>query len=72
MRWRLYIEEYSPDLCYIEGTKNVAADALSLLGILNNPMNEAHFTPLKHFVPSCTRSMMRICPQQLFLSLMHF
>jgi hypothetical protein len=44
MRWRLYIEEYSPDLCYIKGTKSVAADALSCLGILNNPMNEAHFT----------------------------
>jgi hypothetical protein len=45
MRWRLYIEEYSPDLRYTKGTKNVAADALSCLGILNNPVNEeAHFT----------------------------
>jgi hypothetical protein len=44
MQWRLYIEEYSPDLRYIKGTKNVAADALSRLGIHNNPMNEAHFT----------------------------
>jgi hypothetical protein len=44
MQWRLYIEEYSPDLHYIKGTENVAADALSRLGILNNPMNEAHFT----------------------------
>jgi hypothetical protein len=44
MRWRLYIEEYSPDLRHIKGTENVAADALSRLGILNNPMNEAHFT----------------------------
>jgi hypothetical protein len=31
MRWRLYIEEYSPDLGYIKGTKNVVADALSRL-----------------------------------------
>jgi len=31
MRWRLYIEEYSPDLHYIKGTKNVVADALSRL-----------------------------------------
>ena len=31
MRWRLYIEEYSPDLQYIQGTKNVVADALSRL-----------------------------------------
>jgi hypothetical protein len=44
MQWRLYIEEYSPHLRYIKGTENVAADALSCLGILNNPMNEAHFT----------------------------
>jgi hypothetical protein len=44
MRWTLYIEEYIPDLRYIKGTKNVAADALSCVGILNSPMNEAHFT----------------------------
>src|SRR5687768_15324590 len=31
MRWRLYIEEYSPDLQYIKGEKNVVADALSRL-----------------------------------------
>jgi hypothetical protein len=34
----------SPGLPYIKGTKNVAADALSCLGILNNPMDEEHFT----------------------------
>jgi hypothetical protein len=28
MRWRLFIEEYSPNLRYIKGTKNIAADAL--------------------------------------------
>ena len=33
MRWRLYIEEYTPDLQYIPGTKNVVADALSRLEI---------------------------------------
>jgi hypothetical protein len=31
MRWRLYIEEYSPDLRYIKGVKNVVANALSRL-----------------------------------------
>jgi transposase InsO family protein len=31
MRWRLYIEEYSPDLKYIKGENNVVADALSRL-----------------------------------------
>jgi hypothetical protein len=29
MRWRLYIEEYSPELQYIKGTHNVVADALN-------------------------------------------
>jgi hypothetical protein len=38
------MEEYSPDLCYIKGTKNVSANALSCLGILNNPMSEEHFS----------------------------
>ena len=31
MRWRLYIEEYSPDLTFIAGKDNVVADALSRL-----------------------------------------
>ena len=31
MRWRLYIEEYSPDLKYIKGELNVVADTLSRL-----------------------------------------
>jgi hypothetical protein len=43
-RWRLFIVEYSPDLRYIKGTKNVAANALPHLGILNSPMNKEHFT----------------------------
>ena len=39
MRWRLYIEEYSPDLMYIKGDNNVVADALSRLdmGETQNP-----------------------------------
>jgi RNase H-like domain found in reverse transcriptase len=31
MRWRLFIEEYSPDLQYRKGENNVVADALSCL-----------------------------------------
>jgi hypothetical protein len=37
MRWRLYIEEYSPDLQYIKGENNVAADALSQLDMELDP-----------------------------------
>ena len=34
MRWRLFIEDYSRDLRYVKGEKNVVADALSRLKIL--------------------------------------
>ena len=37
MRWRLILEEYGPDLRYIQGEKNVVADALSRLHMNNNP-----------------------------------
>jgi hypothetical protein len=40
MRWRLYIEEYSPDLHYIKGTHNVVADALSCLEIEETPLED--------------------------------
>ena len=29
MRWRLILEEYGPELRYIQGEKNIVADALS-------------------------------------------
>ena len=44
MRWRLYIEEYSPDLRYIKGEDNVVADALSRLEITSEPMEEIFFS----------------------------
>jgi transposase InsO family protein len=44
MRWRLFIEEYSPDLQYIKGEHNTVADALSRLDILFAPIDEAHVT----------------------------
>ena len=31
MRWRLYLEEYSPDIKWLKGTSNIVADALSRL-----------------------------------------
>ena len=42
MGWRLYIEDYSPDLQYIKGEKNVAADTLSRLKIDENPIFMKH------------------------------
>jgi len=44
MRWRLYIEEYSPDLQYIPGPKNVVADALSRLEIEETPFEDTKET----------------------------
>ena len=40
MRWRLYIEEYSPDLQYIKGTHNVVADALNRLDNSEEPIKD--------------------------------
>ena len=37
LRWRLYIEEYSPKILYIKGEKNVVADALSRLELKDIP-----------------------------------
>ena len=36
MRWRLILEEFSPELIYIKGSKNVVADALSRLELVEN------------------------------------
>ncbi len=44
MRWRLYIEEYSPDLRYVKGGNNTVADVLSRLEIASEPMEEAFFS----------------------------
>ncbi len=44
MQWRLFIEEYSPDLRDIKGKHNIPANAMSWLEIENHTMAEAHFT----------------------------
>ena len=46
MRWRLIIEEYSPNLIYIKGQNNVAADALSRLALLQH-FNKLENDPIK-------------------------
>ena len=39
MRWRLILEEFSPELIYIKGSKNIVADALSRLDKIDNVNN---------------------------------
>jgi hypothetical protein len=41
-RWRLIVEEYGPEINYIQGSKNVVVDALSHLPILERTSNEAN------------------------------
>ena len=43
MRWRLTIEEYSPELVYIKGETNVVADALSRLATKEEPLPNIEF-----------------------------
>ena len=40
MRWRLILEEFSPELVYIKGSKNIVADALSRLHEIDHVNNE--------------------------------
>jgi hypothetical protein len=43
MRWRLIIEEYSPELIYLKGQTNIVADALSRLNIdSTQPISNVH------------------------------
>ena len=35
MRWKLILEEYNPELIYIQGSKDITADALSGLDIVD-------------------------------------
>ena len=38
MRWRLILEEFGPQLTYINGEKNIVADALSHLDLRTTPL----------------------------------
>ena len=40
MRWRMILEEFSPDIQYVSGEKNIVADANSRLPTANGDQNE--------------------------------
>ena len=60
MRWRLYIEEYSPELRFIPGVNNEVAGCLSRLGILFAPMEEPtspmNCGPISSVMPTTRRT----------------
>ena len=43
MRWRLLIEEFGPELHYLQGKKNVVADCLSRLEYDEDDVSQDHF-----------------------------
>ena len=49
MQWRLILEEYCPELFYIQGSKNVSADTLSRLNIVYTP------NPVKNNIKSVNK-----------------
>jgi len=53
MRWRLFLEEYSPELRYVKGEHNVVADALSRMELLQEPVPEALYTEELRSVRYC-------------------
>ena len=50
-RWRLILEVYNLELIYIQGSKNIAADALSRLDEVdtNNPIKPNMSSLVEHF-----------------------
>ena len=43
-RWRLILEDYGPDIEYIQGHKNIVADSLSRLTINGNQKTTHKYT----------------------------
>jgi RNase H-like domain found in reverse transcriptase/Reverse transcriptase (RNA-dependent DNA polymerase)/Integrase zinc binding domain len=41
MRWRLILEEFGPELIYVQGETNIVADALSRLDIVDSPIQHS-------------------------------
>ena len=43
MPWQLFLEEFGPNLVYIQGTKNVVADAMSCLDLSEKEFSKEAF-----------------------------
>ena len=74
MRWRLFLEEYSPDIKWLKGASNLVADALSRLDFQHSPMEEAHFTQelrAFHYAYSQEEEKELCCPLQYTLLQQH-
>ena len=55
MRWRLILEEFSPEPIYIKGSKNIVADALSCLDkidYLNKSSNKTNYNKVESTLES--------------------
>ena len=51
MRWRLILEEFGPEFVYIQGDKNIVADAFSRLNLVDHPIQmSSSRTPSLHFM----------------------
>ena len=64
MQWRMVLEEYQPKLMYLEGKKNIVADALSRLDLLpDEEVEESHILELLGFsdVDDLPQSACPIC-----------
>ena len=47
MRWQLVLEKYGPDLIWLKGSKNQAADTLSRLPYMENDTKENEYSLLE-------------------------
>ena len=59
MRWRLIVEEFSPELIYIKDYKNIIADALSRLDkieYLNKSINKSNSNKIETTLESLSEN----------------
>ena len=57
MRWRLTLEEFSPELIYIKGSKCIVADALSRLDKIDNLNNTSSNNNINNKVETTLESL---------------